>query len=70
MMLRFTLSFIILVAFTSCGSFNAAEVGQKARELEESLCPLQTAKNIDATVDNLLSLVPIISWNRVCQSDE
>lgn len=69
-MIRVLFGLVILFTFVGCGSFNAAEVGQKARELEESLCPLQTAKNIDATVDNLLSLVPIISWNRVCQSDE
>lgn len=60
---------VFVLVITGCGSLNATEVGQKAREVEEALCPLQTAKNIDATVDNLLSLVPIIVWEPVCQTD-
>lgn len=64
-----TFAVIILVMCSACGSLNATEVGEKAREVEEALCPLQTAQNIDATVDNLLSLVPIIVWEPVCQTD-
>lgn len=58
---------IFILVMTGCGSVNPAEVGQKAREVEEALCPLQTAKNIDQTIDNLFDLVPIISWEPVCQ---
>ena len=68
-MIRVLFGLVILFTFVRCGSFNAAQIGEKAREAEEALCPLQTARNIDATIDNLLSLVPIIAWNPVCKED-
>lgn len=68
-MIRVLFGLVILFTFVGCSSFNAAQIGEKAREAEEALCPLQTARNIDATIDNLLSLVPIIAWNPVCQED-
>ncbi len=68
-MIRVLFGLVILFTFVGCGSFNAAQIGENAREAEEALCPLQTVKNIDATIDNLLSLVPIIAWNPVCQEE-
>ena len=68
-MIRVLFGLVILFTLVGCSSFNAAQIGEKAREAEEALCPLQTARNIDATIDNLLSLVPIIAWNPVCQED-
>lgn len=61
---------IFVLVMAGCSSFNATEVGKKAREVEEALCPLQTAKNVDATVDNLFDLIPIVSWEPVCQESE
>lgn len=64
------IALILLVLFmTGCGSFNATEAGKKAREVEEALCPLQTAKNLDNTIDNLFDLIPIIAWDPVCQEE-
>jgi hypothetical protein len=68
--MKFVTLTMLAVLLTACGSFNAVEMGQRAREVEEALCPLQTAQNVDATIDNLLSLVPIIVWDPVCQIDE
>jgi hypothetical protein len=61
----------LLVTFlTSCASGQLTDVGQRLQEAERALCPLQTARNIDNTVDNLLALVPIISWQPVCVTQE
>ena len=67
------ISLIALIVFvlviTGCGSLNATEMGNKAREVEEALCPLQTAKNLDNTINNLFDLVPIVAWEPVCKED-
>ena len=68
-MIRVLFGLVILFTFVGGSSFNAAQIGEKAIEAEEALCPLQTARNIDATIDNLFSLVPIIAWNPVCQEE-
>ena len=60
---------LLVLVMTGCGSFNATEAGKKAREVEEALCPLQTAKNLDNTIDNLFDLIPIIAWDPVCQEE-
>ena len=60
---------VFVLVITGCGSLNATEMGKKAREVEEALCPLQTAKNLDATIDNIFNLVPIIAWEPVCNED-
>lgn len=60
---------LLVLVMTGCGSFNATEMGKKAREVEEALCPLQTAKNLDNTINNLFDLVPIVAWEPVCKED-
>jgi len=60
---------LLVLVMTGCGSFNATEAGKKAREVEEALCPLQTAKNLDNTIDNLFDLIPIIAWDPVCREE-
>ena len=60
---------VFVLIMTGCGSFNATEAEKKAREVEEALCPLQTAQNLDNTIDNLFDLIPIIAWEPVCQED-
>lgn len=57
---------LICAAFLSGCGVSPALVGEKAREAEEALCPLQTARNLDNTLDNILSLVPLIAWEPVC----
>lgn len=64
-----TFAVIILIICSACGSFNATQVGEKAREVEEALCPLQTAQNIDNTINNLFDLIPIVAWEPVCQEE-
>ena len=60
---------IFVLSITGCSSLNATEMGKKAREVEEALCPLQTAKNLDNTIDNLFDLIPIIAWDPVCREE-
>lgn len=63
---------LILSTFllTGCNGITPAAVGEKAREAEEALCPLQTARNIDNTLDSILNLVPLIVWEPVCSEDD
>lgn len=65
---------IILLAgllLSGCtGSLDPAAVGEKAREAEEALCPLQTARNLDNAFTNIIRIVPFFNnWQPVCPEE-
>jgi uncharacterized protein YceK len=62
---------LLLVAISTflvgCGSLpSASAVGEGLQNAERALCPMQTAKNLDNTLDNILALIPLIAWEPVC----
>lgn len=60
---------IVSLLLTGCG-VNFVAVGEALQNTEQALCPLQTARNVDQTLDNVLGLVPLIAWEPVCQEAE
>jgi starvation-inducible outer membrane lipoprotein len=57
------------LSLSACESFNPQAIGDGAREAESALCPLQTARNLDNTLDTILALIPLIQWEPVCADE-
>lgn len=64
-----TLLISVILILPGCG-VSLISAGETLREAETALCPLQTAKNVDNTIDNIFALVPLVAWEPVCSEDE